>query len=86
MDTIAYNQSSTSFVGRDAVEVFRLAALASSLSLEMKGLRLSRHVSALAVAKQTTGLKTNNRAKQLERVLEMLDELKGKVEIVDARS
>lgn len=83
MNTVTVSPSATSFDGPEAVEIFRLAALVSSLKLEMKGLRLSRHISALAVAKRTTGLKTNDRAKQLARVLEMLDVQKMKCEYVE---
>lgn len=78
---IAYraNGEAQSFVGRDAVEVFRLATLISGLKLESKGMRVSRHVNCLKVAKQTTGLRTNDRQKHIDRLQVMLAEQKEKV-------
>lgn len=83
LDTIQIGASgdATSFTGRKAVEVFRLATLASGLKLEIScpGMRMSRHITALKAAKQLTGLKTNDRAKQLVRVLLMLEQAKSEV-------
>ena len=80
MDTIEHSTHATVFSGREAVEVFRLAVLASALKLEMKGLRMSRRMaSALAVAKRTTGLRTNDRAVQLARILVMIENAKRAV-------
>jgi hypothetical protein len=72
---------SVSCDGLPAVQVFRLVTLASGLKLEMKcpGLKLSRHGSALKFAKPITGLKTNDRAKHLERVELMLEEARKHV-------
>lgn len=88
LDTIRIGESgeASSFTGRKAVEVFRLATLASALRLEIRcpGMKMSRHLSALAAAKQHTGLKTNDRQKQLERVLVMLDQAKTEVLYVDS--
>jgi hypothetical protein len=59
--------------GPGAVRAFGLRVLASGLKLEMKcpGLKMSK-VSALKQAKAVTGLKTNDRAKHLAKVEEML--------------
>lgn len=85
MDHIEITPSHTSCVGKDAVQVFRLAALASGLRLEIRcpGLKMSRHISALAAAKKITGLKTNKRQVQLERVELMLEQAKTQVVYVD---
>lgn len=60
--------------GPVAVEAFRLRALISALKLEMVGLKMSRGMSALAVAKRTTGLRTNDRAQQIARLRIMMQE------------
>lgn len=72
-----------SFIGRDAVEVFRLASLISAIRLESKGIRLSRGLSALKIAKVTTGLRTNNRDKQIARLQIMLENAKRAVTYVE---
>jgi hypothetical protein len=48
-----------------ATELYGLRALQSALRLEMKGLKLSRRRSALALAKLRTGSVTNSRERQL---------------------
>lgn len=72
--TITYGPdgNARSFDGLDAVDVFRIATLISSLKLEMKGMRMSRGMSALAVAKRFTGLKTNKREVQIAALEERL--------------
>ncbi len=85
-DKIVLTDGGTSCVGPDAVEVFRLAALVGALKLEIKGMKMSRHMSALAVAKSITGLKTNDRAKHLARVEQMLQEAHAKVDHIDERT
>jgi hypothetical protein len=86
MDKIIINKhgNASSFDGRDAVEVMRLACLVSGLKLEMKcpGMKVSRHISALKAAKQITGLKTNDRAKHLARAELMLEAAKRNVAYV----
>lgn len=79
------NGNATSFVGRDAVEVFRLAALISALSLEIKcpGMQMSSRMSALKAAKGITGLKTNKRELHLARAKIMLEQAKTEVVYVD---
>jgi hypothetical protein len=86
LDTIEIGATGgVSCVGPKAVNVFRLASLVSMLRLELKcpGLRMSRHMSALQAAKTITGLKTNNRAKHLERAEIMLEQAKSEVLYVE---
>ena len=56
------------------IERLRLRTIISALKLEQKGMRRSRSPSALAIAKLTTGLTTNDRAKQIEKLEEMSKE------------
>lgn len=79
MDVIKHTQSHTSFNGKDAIEVFRIAALISALRLEQKGITVRRGFSALKMAKQFTGLRTNLREKQIERLKFILEQAKSKV-------
>jgi hypothetical protein len=86
MDSIQIkNGAATNMVGPKAVDVFRLAALVSGLRLELKcpGMKMSRHLSALAAAKTITGLRTNDRAKHLARAEIMLEQAKTEVVYVD---
>ncbi len=86
MDTIKVTSSCTVCDGRDAVEVFRLAALISALRLEIKGIRMSRGASMLAIAKRTTGLRTNDRTTQAARLRVMLEEARSRVHYADERT
>jgi hypothetical protein len=87
MDTITLCRSgATMAAGRDAVEVFRLATLISALKLEKKGIRMTRGYSALSVAKQTTGLRTNDRDTQIARIEVMLEQAKREVLYIDERA
>ena len=80
--TIVKADSHTSFVGRPAVEVFRLVALISALKFEIKtGMKMSR-VSALKVAKSITGAKGNKQA-QLVLLEKLLEESKAHVDVID---
>lgn len=86
MDKISHGESGTSFEGPNAVEVFRLATLISSLKLEAKGMKLSRGKSALSVAKATTGLKTRDYSKHIARLEIMIENAKAQcVEVVRER-
>lgn len=62
--------------GPVAVEAFRFRVLISGLRLEMRcpGMKVSRGVSCVALAKRATGLKTNNREKLIARLEEMQNE------------
>ena len=79
--TTRENGEVSSMVGRDAVEVARLAVILSGLRLEIRcpGMKLTRHMSALAAAKQATGLRTNKREVQLARIELMLKAAKRAV-------
>lgn len=84
MDTITNeNGLLVSCVGPDATEAFRLRALIQGLKLEMKGLKLSSRMSALAIAKRETGLKTNKRELHIERLQLMFNNQLSKVLIVN---
>jgi hypothetical protein len=61
------------------VELFRLLALKSALKLEIKGLRMSRRMSALKAAKSITGLSSNKRDVQLAEVERLISCLEPKV-------
>ncbi len=83
-DTITIRDGhATSFDGRGAVEVYRLATLISALKLEIAcpGMKAVRG-GALKVAKQITGLRTNDRAKHIAAVEKMLAEAKAAVQYV----
>jgi len=71
-----------SFIGPDAVEVYRLRTLIAGLKLEMKGIRITSRVSCLKIAKSLTGLKTNDRAKHIERLSIMFDNAVAQVLII----
>lgn len=82
LDTININSDgSGSFNGENAVNVYKLAHLASMLKLELAypSIRMTSCMSALKAAKITTGLRTNKREVQLERILVMLDQAKSQV-------
>ena len=71
-----------SAVGPDAVKAFGLRTLIQALDFEQRtGMKASR-VSSIATAKRVTGLKTNNRAKQIEALTKLFNEQIAKCEIV----
>lgn len=61
------------------IDLYQLLALRSALKLEMKGLRMSRHMSALKAAKAITGLKSSKREAQLAEVERLIATLEPKV-------
>lgn len=76
-----------SAVGTEAIEAYRLRVLISGLKLEHRTggkMRVSRNVNCLAIAKKTTGLKTNDRLKHIERLEAMLNAQLDKTLIVEA--
>jgi hypothetical protein len=84
-DSIEFTKGGgVSYNGPDAVNVFRLALVIRGLHAESNGMRLTRGRSALSVAKQLTGLRTNDRAKQSEAVERLLEEAKAKVTVKEA--
>lgn len=50
------------------IEVFRLVSLKSALRIELAGMKVRSGFSALKIAKTVTGLKTNDRSKQIEAI------------------
>lgn len=62
-----------SCTGREAVEAFRLKTIISGMRLEGKGIRVNRHTNCTKLAKQLTGLKTNDRAKLEEALTEIMN-------------
>lgn len=71
-----------SAVGPKAVNAFRLRTIISGLKFEAKtGMKMSR-VSTVKVAKEVTGLKTNNKTKLIERLEKMLEQTLSEVAIV----
>ena len=62
-----------SMVGTDAVSAFRLRMIRDGLKFEANGMRLTRGVSCLKLAKQMTGLRTNNRDLLWARMNELLN-------------
>lgn len=69
-----------SFQGENAVAVWRLALIAQGLKLELsKPPEAKPFSSNLRAAKAMTGLRTNKREVQLERILIMLEQAKSQV-------
>lgn len=65
MASITYrkNGEARSFNGPEATSYYRLCVLIQGLKLESVGIRVSRGASCLSIAKQETGLRTNDRAR-----------------------
>lgn len=72
-----------SVTGEKAVDAFALRALIVALKFELNcpGMKMSR-ISALKVAKQRTGLKTNNRALQIQRLKLMMEQTVSECAVV----
>lgn len=66
--------------GDDGMLVYRLAALRSALKLAMVGIKVHRSVNAVKLAKEATGLKTNDKQKLLEAVEKLLEDAQNKCE------
>jgi hypothetical protein len=80
LDTIRIKKDgSGSFNGKNAVNVYKLALIAQGLKLELAAPHLIDNISNLSKAKKMTGLRTNNRGVQLERILLMLEQAKSQV-------
>jgi hypothetical protein len=75
-----HKDGSGSFEGKHAVEVWRLTLIAQGLKLELSAPpEAPPFISNLNEAKKTTGLRTNSREVQLERILLMLEQAKTQV-------
>lgn len=59
------------------IELFRLLSIRGAVKLECSGMRLSRGRSALSMAKAITGLKTNDRMKQIAALENMAEDRFG---------
>ena len=72
---IRHIREAVSFDAPRAAEVFRLAAARTALRLEINcpGLRVSRHGSAVKLARQLTGLKTHDMELLLSRIERLLE-------------
>jgi hypothetical protein len=85
--TVTLTDHATSCDGPEAVQLFRLITLRSALKLELAtGMRMSRHQTALAVAKTITGLKTNKREAHITAVESLIEKQRAKVTHIDERS
>jgi len=59
-------EQATVITGKENIAKYRLIVIRSGVRLEAKGMRASRGVSCTKLAKQETGLKTNDRQKLIE--------------------
>lgn len=79
LDTIhVQKDGSGTFEGENAVRVWRLSLVAQGLKLEL-AMPEQVPMSNLKAAKELTGLRTNKREVQLERILVMLEQAKSEV-------
>ncbi len=79
MADITFGNGGTTFTGK-GIDGFRLAALKGALSLEAKGMKMSRGRSALSVAKGM-GFKARTAKDAIPLVQAALDEIKGKLTV-----
>lgn len=85
VSTVTTHPSCTVATGPHAVELFHLLALKGALRLEGLGLR-RRGRSALSIAKQTTGLGTNDRAAHLSALERLIEQARAQVTFVQESS
>jgi hypothetical protein len=86
MDRIEHHSNgSTSLVGPDAVNVFRLVTIKQGLLFEERcpGMKMTRGVNLRKVAKELTKLKTNDRTKLAAAIQLLIDQAHAKVLHVD---
>lgn len=69
----------TVITGPEGIELYRLIALRSALRLEQNGMKVNRHVNARRLAKEATGLKTNNYATLIGAVELLIENQRSKV-------
>lgn len=62
------------------IPLFRLLTIRSGLKLEMVGLKMSRGVSVLKLAKQVTGNKSNDRGFQIKLLDNLIEKQKEKLQ------
>jgi len=74
MDRIEHGKGGTSYVGEEAVNLLRMRMLARGISMEIRGMRLTRKTrTCYAIVKSEYGLK-GNRQKVLDQFLVILAE------------
>lgn len=69
--------------GPKAIEALRLRTILVGLKSEAQGMRLTRHVSCTKLAKELTGLRTNDRAKLGAAIQMKLDAVVAECLVVD---
>ena len=80
-DRVVVNETgSISFVGKSAVNVFRMITLASGLRAEVGGMRMTRGRTCYAVIKQEYGLR-GNKAKVLVQFLPLVEAAKAGIPV-----
>lgn len=68
--------------GPKAMEAMRYRTILIGLKSEASGMRLTRGVSCTKLAKELTGLKTNNREKLAARIQEMMNQAVAQCAVV----
>ena len=82
MDRVEINETSTVFVGKKAVDLFRLMTLVRGLRMEILGMRLtSKGSTCYAIAKREFGLK-GSRQKVLDQLVPIVEAAKSKVPVM----
>jgi hypothetical protein len=72
-----------SVTGKDGIELLRLVTVMSALRLYAEhGIKVSRNFN-MKLVKNTTGLKTNDKQKHMDRLKEMIEETRSHVEYVE---
>lgn len=84
MDTIEQSKGGVMFVGRNAVEVYRLNVLIKALELHKLGIQAFRGVSALQAARITTGLRTRKPDAHIARLRIMLENARAQTVTVQS--
>lgn len=79
-DEIKITESCTVFAGWSAVNVYRMMTLASGLSMETRGMRLTRGRTCYSIIKEEFGLR-GNKQKVLDQFLPLVEAAKGSVPI-----
>lgn len=77
--SITVTEGATIVEGPKGMALYRLMSLKSALGLESKGIKVARGVNARKIAKQETGLKTNDYTKLIEAVQAKIDVLNPQV-------
>lgn len=70
------------FIGSDGVNLFRMMTILRGLKMEAKGLKMTRGMSCLAIAKREFGLK-GNREKVLAQFEVLVEQARASVAVID---